>query len=222
MEELYAPPMASGARRWIAPFLRALPDVEMEIVELDRRGSGRSSGASAARPPISADGAAATHRTALRASQRGLHLPRPRRPDHRGVGHRGQPLRASGSSDSRPAEPTAKTILDTTTRYQRRRGVHPKKPSMPSQHGPGDASEGVEECRRWRQRSLPVKGCSSIQTTSSPTASTRWSRNGTTGRLAPHEVVEGHHASRRPRKKVKATLSLQRSRRGGARSNCRR
>ena len=38
IEELYAPAMAAGARRWIAPFLESFPDVQMEIVELIAEG----------------------------------------------------------------------------------------------------------------------------------------------------------------------------------------
>jgi predicted ester cyclase len=34
IDELYAPHMAAGAHRWIAPFLESFPDVQMEIVEL--------------------------------------------------------------------------------------------------------------------------------------------------------------------------------------------
>lgn len=34
IDELYAPELARGARRWIAPFRESFPDVEMEIVEL--------------------------------------------------------------------------------------------------------------------------------------------------------------------------------------------
>ena len=32
--ELYSPALAAGARRWIAPFRDAFPDVHMEIVQL--------------------------------------------------------------------------------------------------------------------------------------------------------------------------------------------
>ena len=38
IDELYAPAMAAGARRWIAPFLESFPDVQMEIVELIAEG----------------------------------------------------------------------------------------------------------------------------------------------------------------------------------------
>jgi predicted ester cyclase len=38
IEELYAPAMAAGARRWIAPFLESFPDVQMDIVELIAEG----------------------------------------------------------------------------------------------------------------------------------------------------------------------------------------
>ena len=38
IEELYAPAMARGARRWIAPFRESFPDVRMEIVELIAEG----------------------------------------------------------------------------------------------------------------------------------------------------------------------------------------
>jgi predicted ester cyclase len=38
IEELYAPEMAAGARRWIEPFRESFPDVEMEIVELVAEG----------------------------------------------------------------------------------------------------------------------------------------------------------------------------------------
>jgi predicted ester cyclase len=34
LDELYTPPMARAARRWIEPFRRAFPDVQMEIVQL--------------------------------------------------------------------------------------------------------------------------------------------------------------------------------------------
>ena len=34
INELYTPPMARAARRWIKPFRVAFPDVRMEIVEL--------------------------------------------------------------------------------------------------------------------------------------------------------------------------------------------
>ena len=38
IDELYAPEMAAGARRWIAPFRESFPDVQMEIVELIAEG----------------------------------------------------------------------------------------------------------------------------------------------------------------------------------------
>jgi predicted ester cyclase len=38
IDELYAPHMAAGARRWIAPFRESFPDVQMEIVELIAEG----------------------------------------------------------------------------------------------------------------------------------------------------------------------------------------
>jgi predicted ester cyclase len=38
IDELYAPAMAAGARRWITPFLESFPDVQMEIVELIAEG----------------------------------------------------------------------------------------------------------------------------------------------------------------------------------------
>jgi predicted ester cyclase len=34
IEELYAPELASAAKRWIAPFRASFPDVRMELVEL--------------------------------------------------------------------------------------------------------------------------------------------------------------------------------------------
>ena len=34
LDELYTPSMAQAARRWIAPFLEAFPDAQMEIVDL--------------------------------------------------------------------------------------------------------------------------------------------------------------------------------------------
>lgn len=34
LHELYTPPMARAARRWIEPFRTAFPDMRMEIVEL--------------------------------------------------------------------------------------------------------------------------------------------------------------------------------------------
>ena len=38
IDELYSPAMAAGARRWIAPFRDAFPDVHMEIVALVAEG----------------------------------------------------------------------------------------------------------------------------------------------------------------------------------------
>ena len=38
IDDLYAPAMAGPARRWIAPFLEAVPDVRMEIVDLVAEG----------------------------------------------------------------------------------------------------------------------------------------------------------------------------------------
>ena len=38
IDELYAPRMAAGARRWIAPFRESFPDVQMEVVELIAEG----------------------------------------------------------------------------------------------------------------------------------------------------------------------------------------
>lgn len=38
IDELYAPPMAKGAKKWIAPFRASFPDVRMEIVELIAEG----------------------------------------------------------------------------------------------------------------------------------------------------------------------------------------
>jgi predicted ester cyclase len=38
IDELYAPHLAAGARRWITPFRESFPDVEMEIVELIAEG----------------------------------------------------------------------------------------------------------------------------------------------------------------------------------------
>jgi predicted ester cyclase len=38
IDELYAPQMVAGARRWIAPFRRSFPDVRMEIVDLIAEG----------------------------------------------------------------------------------------------------------------------------------------------------------------------------------------
>ena len=34
LDDIYAPPMADAARRWIAPFRDAFPDVRMEILQL--------------------------------------------------------------------------------------------------------------------------------------------------------------------------------------------
>jgi predicted ester cyclase len=34
IDELYAPELATGARRWITPFRASFPDVHMEIVDL--------------------------------------------------------------------------------------------------------------------------------------------------------------------------------------------
>ena len=38
LEEICTPPMARAAARWIAPFRRAFPDVQMEIVQLVAEG----------------------------------------------------------------------------------------------------------------------------------------------------------------------------------------
>jgi predicted ester cyclase len=38
IDELYAPAMAAGARRWITPFRESFPDVQMDIVELIAEG----------------------------------------------------------------------------------------------------------------------------------------------------------------------------------------
>jgi predicted ester cyclase len=38
VDELYAPEMAGGARRWIEPFRVAFPDVRMETIELVAEG----------------------------------------------------------------------------------------------------------------------------------------------------------------------------------------
>jgi predicted ester cyclase len=38
IDEIYAPSLAAGARRWIAPFRASFPDVQMEIVELIAEG----------------------------------------------------------------------------------------------------------------------------------------------------------------------------------------
>lgn len=38
LDELYTPEMATSARRWIAPFRRAFPDVTMEVVTLVAEG----------------------------------------------------------------------------------------------------------------------------------------------------------------------------------------
>ena len=38
IDELYAPELAEGAKRWIAPFQASFPDVQMEIVELIAEG----------------------------------------------------------------------------------------------------------------------------------------------------------------------------------------
>jgi predicted ester cyclase len=38
IEELFAPPVAEAARRWITPFRASFPDVHMEIVELIAEG----------------------------------------------------------------------------------------------------------------------------------------------------------------------------------------
>jgi hypothetical protein len=50
IDELYAPELAEGAKRWIAPFRASFPDVQMEIVELIAEAT-RSSAGSPARPP---------------------------------------------------------------------------------------------------------------------------------------------------------------------------
>jgi predicted ester cyclase len=38
IDELYAPELAAGARRWIAPFRASFPDVHMEVVDLIAEG----------------------------------------------------------------------------------------------------------------------------------------------------------------------------------------
>jgi predicted ester cyclase len=38
IDELYAPELAPGARRWIAPFRASFPDVHMEVVDLIAEG----------------------------------------------------------------------------------------------------------------------------------------------------------------------------------------
>lgn len=38
IDELYAPRLAPGARRWIAPFLASFPDTHMDIVDLVAEG----------------------------------------------------------------------------------------------------------------------------------------------------------------------------------------
>ncbi len=38
IDELYAPEMAAGARRWITPFRESFPDVEMTILDLIAEG----------------------------------------------------------------------------------------------------------------------------------------------------------------------------------------
>jgi predicted ester cyclase len=38
IDELYAPALASAAKRWIAPFRASFPDVHMELVELIAEG----------------------------------------------------------------------------------------------------------------------------------------------------------------------------------------
>ena len=38
LDEIYSPPMARAARRWIAPFLESFSDVSMEIVDLVAEG----------------------------------------------------------------------------------------------------------------------------------------------------------------------------------------
>jgi predicted ester cyclase len=38
IDELYAPALARGARRWIAPFRASFPDVRMEVVDLIAEG----------------------------------------------------------------------------------------------------------------------------------------------------------------------------------------
>lgn len=38
IDELYAPELAKGARRWITPFRESFPDVEMQTVELIAEG----------------------------------------------------------------------------------------------------------------------------------------------------------------------------------------
>ena len=38
IDELYAPALASAAKRWIAPFRASFPDLDMEVVELIAEG----------------------------------------------------------------------------------------------------------------------------------------------------------------------------------------
>ena len=63
IDELYAPELAEGAKRWIAPFRASFPDVQMELVELIAEGD-----AVVGHPP----GTLArlrTHRASLRAGR---------------------------------------------------------------------------------------------------------------------------------------------------------
>ena len=39
LDELYSPPMAGAARRWIAPFREAFPDVQMTVVDMVAEGA---------------------------------------------------------------------------------------------------------------------------------------------------------------------------------------
>jgi hypothetical protein len=68
LDELYAPELAGGTRRWIAPFRDSFPDVHMEIVELIAEGD-KVVAASPARPPPGGMARAGPDRAPLRAGR---------------------------------------------------------------------------------------------------------------------------------------------------------
>ena len=114
IEEVYAPQMAAGARRWIAPFLASFPDVQMEIVELIAEGgkvvgrfrcSATNLGPGAARRPPDGASSGSTRSTSTVSTTAGS--PRP--------GGSRTIACASGSSGSHPAERTSKPSSTATT-----------------------------------------------------------------------------------------------------------
>ena len=135
IDELYSPEMARGARRWIAPFRESFPDVQMKIVEGEKVGGRFRCSATHL-----GTWRASTHRPPVRAGRRGLHLPSPRRPNSRSLGHRGHPL---------PRE-TARDLaaqLEVSAPQRRLHNVDAgigKPTEVPGEGGAGVVGQGVE------------------------------------------------------------------------------